>query len=300
MLARLTPPAFAALLALSSVGCASHRNTTIVSGASQGTYAVDYPEKLSETVSKIQGRETAVRASMGNFARYPDALNNPKWDLVQGVYDRAHVGGRSAGFVQERRDLERARDFWNDERKDISGKVAGSVQYAAGNCKVDPGVVGGSLKDAVDKRIEERLHSRSDAFLFIDRHRAALGKDNATTLEKQADELSEATYGVYVDLVDSRYRLRAMIADGDSVGRTMDDYVVQEAAYQNEAGRTPDEKKASGDRVATMQKSKAALGSALDAAKQLDKNLDADLDKLTKDFEAAYAQLAQNVKAKKK
>ena len=253
---------------------------------------------MQASATKITQKTADARAAFAGFAKYPDALKDPKWPVVAAVIDKADASGKSWAYVEERREDERARSFFASEQKDISGRVAGAVQYADKGCKTDSGVVGGALKEAVSKSVEKRLRRSNEAHSIIERQRTSLGKENAATLEKQADEIAETSHAVHVDLVEERERLTRLLGDGDTVRRTMDSFLAAEGAYQAEAGRTDADKKASNERVQAMNKAKSELDQAVSQGKAVAQRADADLQQLTKDYDAALAALRQNIAAR--
>jgi hypothetical protein len=202
---------------------------------------------------------------------YPDELKNPNWGHVKTIVERADEAGRSSAYVERTRETEGAQAFFEAKKEEIGKKVAGSAQYVAKQkgCDVDvQGAVIKALEDAVAKQIEERMREKNEAHRLIERHRVSLGKD-AAALEKQADTITRASYLVNIEMVERKVRLNALLLEAEQVQKTLDDSIAAERAFQAESGRTDPEKKASEARVASMEKSKGLLNSALESGKDM-------------------------------
>lgn len=282
--------AFVAAFAASSAACAPPKGT-VASAATQSSYAADYPADVQASAALVEARLQEVRATITGLPRYPDELKDPRWATVSQIVEASDRAGRSADYVEERRGLEKTKTFFSEEQREISQKVAGAVQFASKDCKVDTGAVGSSLKDAVQKRMEKRLRARGDAHLLLERQKTTLGKENIAALERQSDTISSASYGVYVELPEQRERLTRMLGEADRVRRTMDEYLAAEGAYQAEAGRTAEDKKASEERVAAMNRSKSELDRATESGRAANQRLDRELPDLEKSYENALSAL---------
>jgi hypothetical protein len=157
-----------------------------------------------------------------------------------------------------------------------------------------------ALNDAMEKEIQRRLRMRSDAFILIDRQHSALGTQNTTVLEKLADEVSQASYIVHVDLVVQADRLNRLLADKDAVQSTLDHFVADERAYQSQPGRTDAEKKASSERIAAATKSRAEIDAAALQAQAAVNGSDQKIAAAVKDYDAALGALRDKIDQKKR
>lgn len=289
----------ASLAACSSSGA----RPVLASSASQPACGMKYADDLSATTKAIADRQAESKQISTGLAARADELKKTDWDKVLTIVEKSDEAGKSAGYAGAQTEANEVRAFWNDEHDAINAKVAGNANYAAkqASCTAD---VGGAathaLKEAIDKQLEKRLRGRNDAFLIIDRYKVALGKENATALEKLADDIARASYIVHVDLLEQRERLRARFAEKDTVAKTLDKFIEEEKAFQAEAGRTEAEKKASDERLAVAAKGRADLDRAATSADESLKAIDAQIDAARKEYEEALKALKGKIAEKKK
>jgi hypothetical protein len=283
-------------------GCAGQKiEPQVASSAGQTNYATDYPAALQDVSNDYVNAEGDVRKNTTEFPKYPDQLKDPPWTVVAGVVNRADEAGRSASYVDERRDVEAAREFFTEEKDEITRKVAGSAQYVAKkkDCDVDvSGAVSSSLKDAVDKQLEKRLRSHNDAHLIIDRYRDTLGKANATALEKQADDISATSYLANVRTIELKAETARLLDEANQVRKTLDQSIAEEKTFQAEPGRTAADKKASTDRIAKMEDGKVRIDAAVPQLQSLMKEIDQRNDAIKKEYDAALDSLKKAIASK--
>lgn len=303
-MALMLRPLLCVAVASLALACSqSGARPVLASSASQPTYAMKYADDVSSTTKALADRQAEEKQLSPGFAAKVDALKKPDWDKVLAIVEASDEAGKSAGYADAQTEANGVRAFWADEHDAINAKVAGNANYAAkqASCTAD---VGGAatyaLKEAFDKQIEKRLRAKNDAFLIIERYRTSLGKENATTLEKLADEVARASYIVHVELRDQRERLRARLGEKSAAAKTIDAFIKDEKAFQAEAGRTDAEKKASEDRIATATKARADLDTATAQADEAMKTIDAQIDAATKEYEDALKALKAKIAEKKK
>ncbi|MCC6557514.1 MAG: hypothetical protein IT372_31570 [Polyangiaceae bacterium] len=268
---RMTAGALLVAGALLTFGCSTPKpEPEIASSAPQSGYAERYPADLQAAAADFGEREGAAKQIDGELAGYPGQLKDPKWAHVLEIVEQADAAGRSYDYVERVREVHGASGFFSEGKDEITKKVAGAAQYAARQkgCDVDvSGAAAHALKESVERELERYLRERNEAHRSIERYRASLGKENAAALEKQADSISLASYLVHIDLVERKVRMRRVIEELDAVKKSTDDAIAAERAFQGEAGRTEDEKKASEARIEALNKSKAQLDSAAEQAK---------------------------------
>ena len=287
------------ILALAPIACASQRiEPQVASSAAQTGYAMDYPATAQSTANDYVNAETDVRRITTDFPKYPDQLKNPPWPLVQNVVTRADESGRSAAYVDARRAFEATQDFFADERDDISRRVTGSAQAVIKKkeCDVDvSGAVAGSLREAVDRGLERRLRSHNDAHAMIERNREALGRPNASLLEKQADDISSASYEAFIRSIELKARTSHLLDEASQIRKTLDRSIADEHAFQNEAGRTPGDKKTSIDRAAKMEDAKVRVDAAVPQLEALMKEIDQRTQAMQKEYSSALDALKKAI-----
>jgi hypothetical protein len=273
------------------------------SSANHSHYAREYPEKLNAVTSDFGSRRAEARKLLGELAQGPGKLKDPpSWAHVLEIVDRADEDGRSHAYVGRLRRVEGASAFFEAEKDEINKKVAGSVAYTAKKKGCDEAIAGAAppaLKDAVDKQLEKELHDASEAQQLIERYRGELGKDNAAALEKEADDLSRASYLVHIEIVEDKLRILRMVSEADQVKKTADDAIAAEKSYKESNKKLTDpEKKASEARIADMNKSKASIDAAVKQAQGVAPGLDDEIKKIQKEYDDALDGLRSKIKEK--
>jgi hypothetical protein len=294
------------VLALLPAACAGQKvEPQVASSATQVNYALDYPGAVQSTANDYVNTESDVRKATTDFPKYPEQLKSPPWPLVQTIVNRADEAGRSAAYVDARRDFEATRDFFTQERDEITRKVGGSAQYVIKKkekdkeCDVDvTGAVASSLREAVDKQLEKRLRAHNDAHLLIERYRESLGKPNATALEKQVDDISSASYATFIRAIELKARALRLLDEASDIKKTIDRSIADERAFQAEPGRAAGDKKASSDRVAKMEDAKVRIDAAVPPLQALVKEIDQRNQSMQKEYTDALGGLKKSIAAK--
>jgi hypothetical protein len=275
----------------------------IASAAPQGGYATGYSAELSRVGTDFGSKRAEARRLEQGFAGYPAELKDPDWKRVGEVVDAADAAGRSWAYVDRLRETEGARTFFDAEQDEIIKKTAGAAQYVVKKkgCDVDvQGTVAQALKDSYGKQLDERLRDASEAEVLIARHRAAIGKENVPALEKQADQVSRASFLVHVALVEDKLRLRRLLDEAEQVKKTGEAFIEAEHAAQNEKGVTDADKKASEERIEAMRKAMASIDSAVEQAKSLEPNLEQQIEEAQKEYADALLGLQTKLREKAK
>jgi len=280
----------------------------LASSAGQPTYALNYVDELAATVKALGDAQEHERKLAGDFTVRIEELKRPDWDLVRGVVDRSDATGRSADFYDAHGEVDAVRTFWTDEKGLVDGKVAASAQYAvkqatcASDCNTldvaGPAVF--ALNDSMEKGIVKRLHASNDAFLLIERERTTLGSQNTVALEKLADDVSQASFLVHVEVVVRRERLQRMLSDAGAVKATLENFIEEERVYRAQPGRTESDKKASDERLAQAAKNKAQIDSAITQAQAAEKSSEQTIATITKDYDDTLKNLKDKIDLKKK
>jgi hypothetical protein len=264
--------------ALAAFGCGPPPpEPAIQSSAPQSGYASRYPQELSASAAAFNDAEAMAQRTDADIPGYPAKLKKPKWAPVLQVVEEADAAGRSYDYVERIRRADGAAAFFEDRNEEITKKVAGAAQYAAKQkgCEVDvAGPAAHALKESVKEQLERYVRDRNEAHRTIERHREALGKENAAELEKQADSISYASYLVHIAMVEEKLRMRRLIEEMESVKASTDQAIAAERAFQGEPGRTDAEKKASQERVEELNKAKGTLESAAEQARNASENLE--------------------------
>lgn len=282
------------------VGCNQPaREPQVASSASEPGYAAGYAAHLDSLLKDFDAHEDAGKKIWVGFGAYADQDKSISKSVALDVVSHADEAGRSSSYVQRAHEINGVMQFFEREGEKIDKKVGGSVQYAAKakGCNAEVyGAATHALKEALEQQEQESIRASNEAHAVIERYRVSLGKQNATVLEKQADDISLASYVVHIDLVEKKEEIRFMIGEADRVKQTADEFVKKEKAFQAEAGRTEPEKKASEDRITAMNKGRAAIDETVQRAK----NALPELDKRVKAAKKDYSDALQALKSKLK
>ena len=301
---RLAFPASLVCLMM-ALGCSSSAGKPPATAASSGqtAYAIGYGDELSSSIKAINDVQAKEKQLSAGFAARVDELKKPDWDKVETVIAYSDEAGKSADFADAQGDAVAVKGFWDSEKGEITARVNGNAQPTmkqAGCSAETAGPIAYSLNDAINKQLQKKLRSKNEAFVVIERYKTSLGPQNVSSLEKLADEIAEASYDVHVLMVLHRNRLQRLVADKSEVKKTLDRFIEDETAFQNEPGRTEAEKKASQDRINAANKNKAELDKVAEQAEATSKEMDKSIDAATKDYEEALKNLKAKVSEKKK
>ena len=285
-------------------GCSSAGKPPATAASSgQTTYAIGFADELGSATKAISDAQAKEKQLAAGFAAHVDELKKPDWDKVQSVVTDSDEVGKSADFADAQGEAVAVKGFWDSEKNEISSRVNGNAQQAMkqAGCSADTaGPISYALNEAIGKQLQKKLRSKNEASVVIERYKTSLGPQNVASLEKLADEISEASYDVHILMVTQRNRLLRLVADKDDVKKTLDRFIQEETSFQTEPGRTEQEKKASQDRVTAANKNKADLDKAAQQAEALSKEMDKSIDTATKDYDDAIKNLKAKISEKKK
>jgi hypothetical protein len=291
-------------VAVGAVACSSSgKAPQLPSSSSQSSYALQYDEELNSTTKAIGELQTRSKTLTSSFVTTAEPIKKSDWAKVETVIDDSDAAGKSADFASAENDATVIRNFWDSDKNEIAARVSGaaSAKLKEQGCSGESGgVIGYALGDALQKQLQKKLRSKNEAFLVIERYKVALGQQNVPILEKLADDISEASYDVHVQMVLQKNRLERLVADKNDVKKTLDRFVKEETDYQNEPGRTDAEKKASVERQNAANKSKAEIDNVGTGAETQLKDLDKAIEAATKDYDEALKGLRAKISEKKK
>jgi hypothetical protein len=284
-------------------GCAKNEQAPLAAPAvDQAGYAAKYPDELARLRRRMEDQEGRAQRSFGTFGTFPDELDKPNWDDVGQVYDAASLSGQRGDYAEAARDTEAVVEFFDQEKGEVSTKVGGACNYHAKQkgCTADfSGVANNALEKTVEKQVEKRLREHNEAHNLIDQREDSLGKPNREKLEKQADEIANASYLVHVAMEETRRELEALVAAASDAKSTLDNSITEARAAQNATGRSDAEKKKATDRAAAAEAAKGKIDTEVAESQKL---LDAveERQKALKDaYDKAFQELKDKVEAKK-
>ena len=280
-----------ALLALSlTMGCSSRPEPAFASSANETSYAERYPANLLALRTEFATDEAKAREIFGGFQNYPGALTNPDGEQVLAVVSRADAAGKSAAYAEQAQENQSVSRFFTDEKDPLHQKVGGAAQYAAKQkeCTADvasPAI--GALDHGVDKALEDRLRGHDEAHRYIEDHQDALGKPNLEKLQKQADDISLASYLVHVRTKQLKAELTRMVDEASDVKKTLGRSDTEARAVVADASASKNAKATAQARATAAESATASLDSEVDQAKRAVADMDARSTQLEKDYSAA-------------
>lgn len=236
------------------------------SSADQISYAEDYPDQMSRTTERIDEGKAEVTEKSSSFPGYADQINDPTdWDVYRQVVEAADASGQSAGYAERAQQNEAVEDMLEEKDGEIRKRVASGVSYAAKEqgCSSDlGGAAAGAMKRAFEKRMDERLQERNEAYKIIERHEEQIGKPNVEPMKKQADDIARSSYVANVQLPTQRAKLQRLIDERSEVAATIDAKIQEENDFQASPGVSDKAKKASSERITELEQAKTELQNA--------------------------------------
>jgi hypothetical protein len=298
--ARLLSCLFAAL---SAAGCAGNQLTpTIESSAAESSYAIAYPVSLEHQQKQLVEDKTKATELTGQL-RERELKTNADPKLLQEIVEASDDAGRSHTFVAAQREARAFRTFWEEERAPIASRVtaAAQKQIADAGCAQEVDVAGATnyaLKEGFERQLEKRVREHNEAQHIIEHNRAAFPGPALNEIQKLADDVAYASYLVNVALIDDKDNVERLLSEKRSVAGTLDDSLDRERKYLGEQAKTKEEKKTSEERIAELEKSKAALDSAVRDAEGESKELEQTIRQAQGDYDAAFDALIERIKAR--
>jgi hypothetical protein len=295
-----------ALLA-ATAGCAGQQKVEpeIASSTDQYGYAARYPSQLAEARGQLDQYENEVKLMTARFSNYPTEVDKPDWSKVLGMVDRADAAGRSSEYVQAAREGRTVSGFFKDEKEPISKKVAGAAQYAATQKGCEGvevyGPASGALEKGVEKSLQDRLREHNQAQLYIDENQEALGKKNVEKLRDQADEISYASYVVYIAAVEIKVRLRQWVEEeADAVKKTLDQRIQESQAVLDDANATEAQKKDAQKNLDAAKEARQRLDSEIEQAQTVLQKIDERISAMQKQYQEALDALKAEIEKRQK
>jgi hypothetical protein len=285
--------------------CADKQPKPIMaSAAGLPSYAIRYPDQLTvETNLLVVDKQQANEQSQKLSARTSELKPGADPTVVLAVVQQADHAGRTEAFARVNAEARNLRAFWEEERGPISARANGAAQkqMSEGNCGTCSQLeLGGTLSYAVgagiDKQLEKRLHAANEAYRTIEYNQDRIGAANVPTVQKLADDIALTSYQVNVALPQARDRIDPLLAERDDVDETLVRALEWERNQQ--AGiRSANDKRDSQERIALLEKSRAAIPPAVTAAQAARKDLDPQIEALRKRYAATLEALENDLEA---
>jgi chromosome segregation ATPase len=282
-----------------SSACTTQPAPAFASAANESGYAEHYPSALLEARTEFAADEKRAREIIADFPKYPEQLTAPDGEQVSAVVSRADAAGKSGAYARQMEEQSHVARFFSEEKDVLNQKVGGAAQYAAKQkeCTVDvasPAV--GALGHGVDKAQEDRLRDHSEAQRYIEDHQDALGKANLEKLQKQADDITLASYLVHVRVKQLKLELSELIAESSDVKKTLARTDADAQAVLNDSAASKPAKTTAQKRADAAKKATDGLDIEIEQAKRAVQEMDARSEKLDKDYSTALDALQKTLK----
>jgi hypothetical protein len=295
-------PVTACSLFLLTLGCAGKQPQPImISSAGATGYALDYPERLTaETNMLVADKQKATELSQTLGARTGELKAGADPALLLVIVRQADEVGRGEAFAAANDEARGLHSFWDEERGPITARVNGAAQKQLTEAKCTEADVSGpiayALKDGVDKQLEKWLRAHNEAQRTIERHKGELGAANVSAVQKLADDIALASYFVNIALVLERNRIDRLLSERSDVDSTLSNEIDWERAFQAENHSATD-KKASQERMAALEKSRAAVPAAAASAEAARKDLDLQIKSARESYQSGLQALENELEA---
>lgn len=288
---------------LTSTACSNQKPEPLTaSSAGQSGYAERYPDQLGNARGGFVEQESAAQRVMAEFSTYPDELDEPGWDHVGTVVERADEAGRSSAYVDQLRQNDAVVQFFSEEEQELNNAVGGAVVYAAKQKGVDAdglgGAATGALKRSVQKQLEERARERNEAHRYIEENQDALGKKNVDKLKSQADKISYVSYVVHVAVPQAQQDMQRLVDEGSEVKSTLDRTIEEANAVAADEKRGKADREAAKKRVEAAEAAKARIDEEIQQAQHALTEIEQRQQKLKQDYDAALEALKNKVEEK--
>jgi hypothetical protein len=278
----------------------------MVSAAGLPSYAIGYADRLSaETNVLIADRQQAAEQSQKLSARTGELGPGADPAVLLAVVHQADHAGRTEAFARANEQGRSLRAFWEAERGPISARAknAAQKQLTEGNCgacsQLDlSGTLGYAVGAGIDKQLEKRLRAANEAYRTIEYNEGGIGAANVRSVQKLADDIALTSYQVNIALPQARDRIDALLAEQDDVDATLVRAIEWERSYLA-GNRSAVDRRNGGERLALLDKGRAAIPAAVAGAETARKDLDPLIETLRKRYAENLEALESNLQAHK-
>ena len=157
-----------------------------------------------------------------------------------------------------------------------------------------------ALKDSASKLIEKRYQELNEAHRFVDMYSDTLGKKNLKDLGLQADTITEASFIVYIALIDLRHQIQARMEEADDVKNTLDNEIEGLQLVASDPDGTKEAKAAANKRIAELLKIKAPIDAHIEKAQALGEQFEQKLETIQNAYQEAFDKLIASVEQKER
>lgn len=275
---------------------------TVYSSASSLSYAMEYPSRLEKLNQKFLDASAKARSNWNEFGRFAGALNRPRWDQVKTVYKQADMAGRSEAIVDWMRQSGYITEFIESNDGTLAQRIGTHVNSQI-NKKEDPAVedidsrpfVRWALKDATEKLVEKRYRELNEAHRFVAMYGETLGKKNLRNLEGQVDSITEASFIVYILLIDLKQQVQTRVDEAGEVKNTLDNEIEGLQLIADDPASGKDAKAAASRRISELLKVKAPIDAHTEKANKLIEEFELRLEQFQKEYQDKFSILIDAV-----
>jgi len=201
-------------------------------------YALSYPDATRAAAESFASHRKQARDLSGSFvARAPQPRSQEDRTQLLYVVDQADADGRREGSVEARRSERAVRAFWESERGAIGARVTSVTQKQLtdnGCTQVDSQpAVHQALRESVSRQLEKRLRRESEAQRYLEEIKGRLPAPTWSAAQRSAEDVAEASYLVYVALVDDVLELQRLQREHEQVVATLQSALERERSVQS-------------------------------------------------------------------
>src|SRR6186713_819878 len=138
--------------------------------AEHPVYARAYPERVTSSIQGLDADRAAAKEATVKIQSFPKELKEPDLNEVARIYELAQADGKSAHYAKVRQENADIEVFFTDEKKELTKKISGAVQYQAkqDNCNSQlHGAVDYGYEQGLSERLKKREEAYSQAQLYI-------------------------------------------------------------------------------------------------------------------------------------
>jgi predicted XRE-type DNA-binding protein len=198
----------------------------VVSSASGLGYATRYPDILGAEVDHFVKDKQQAHALTGTLAQQaPKPKPEEDRGLLLRVVDEADTDGRRDSYAQAQRSERHVVAFWESERAAIGSRVGGATQKqaeAAGCTQLESqATVQQSLREGVTRQLEKSALKDSEAQRLLELMKPRLSAATWNGMQHTADDVTRASYLVYVGLLEDATELQRLVAEYPTVSASL-------------------------------------------------------------------------------
>ncbi|MEY2929577.1 MAG: hypothetical protein RL033_326 [Pseudomonadota bacterium] len=269
----------------------------------QQVFAEVYPARLGQVRADFDAAEQRARGSLTSLASPPAGLRDPERPIARGLFERADRAGRSGYYADEAVRQEGLDGLFDEGRKGLRQRVAGSVSYAVKQKKCGEldcseelanelgGVAAYAAERSLDRQQEQRLDTHSEAAHYLDAHAAELSARSLEALAKQSRALARTSFTAHVRLELYRRELEQLVEEQESASATLEHAEAEDRAALQQSTLNKAQKAALERRVTELGAQRAQLKQEQPLAEQALEQMPERIEALQQEYQDALSKL---------